>query len=117
MKLKENSLEIKYACESGSKWNSIKVVTETGDIEIERGSEEEFITEHFWGYTRLSETRTSEYEVVHPRWSVYKVKVYTIEVDFGKNYGNEFAFLKSEIPVSVFLAEGSCIEIRSGNII
>ena len=81
------------------------------------GSEEEFITEHYWGYTRISATKTSEYEVQHPRWVVYPVKNYTIDVAFGHLYGKEFDFLKNEKPVSVFLAEGSEIAVKSGSVI
>ena len=33
--------------------------------------EEEFITEHYWGYTKRG-TRTSEYEVEHPRWKMWR---------------------------------------------
>jgi uncharacterized protein YqjF (DUF2071 family) len=32
------------------------------------GSEEEFITEHYWGYARRRGGRTVEYRVEHPRW-------------------------------------------------
>jgi hypothetical protein len=31
------------------------------------GSEEEFITEHYWGYTRQRDGGTIEYRVEHPR--------------------------------------------------
>jgi uncharacterized protein len=35
------------------------------------GSQEEFITEHYWGYTACGE-RTSEYRVEHPRWKIWR---------------------------------------------
>ena len=35
------------------------------------GSEAEFITEHFWGYTRQRGGGTSEYRVDHPSWLVW----------------------------------------------
>lgn len=31
--------------------------------EIDKGSESEFITEHYWGYTKSTDTATIEYEV------------------------------------------------------
>ena len=78
------------------------------------GSEEEFITEHYWGYTKIGLNRTSEYGVEHPRWEAYPVKQYKIEVDFGINYGSDFAFLNHAEPDSVMLAEGSEIRVLKG---
>ena len=78
------------------------------------GSEEEFITEHYWGYAQISPKRTTQYEVVHPRWDVYPTINHTIDVDFEGNYGQPFAFLKTVQPTSVFLAEGSEIAVRKG---
>ena len=46
--------------------------------------------------------------------NVYPVSEYDIQVDFGKIYGNELEFLKTQKPVSVLLAEGSEIEVKSG---
>lgn len=94
--------------------NSLQVVTGNIPRDIAGGSEEEFITEHYWGYTRLNKRKTAEYEVVHPRWQVYDTKHHSIEVNFSKVYGAKFDFLKNEQPVSVFLAEGSTIEVRKG---
>ena len=78
------------------------------------GSEAEFITEHYWGYTRINGGATSEYGVEHPSWQVYPVSDYAINVDFGEVYGQEFAFLNGQQPRSVFLAEGSPIVVRAG---
>lgn len=95
-------------------WNSIQMEAADRPVSIEEGSEEEFITEHFWGYTKVSDAKTSEYEVAHPRWQVYPVKSYNIEVDFGDTYGAPFDFLTNTVPVSVFLAEGSEIVVKKG---
>lgn len=96
------------------KWNSLKVIADKKADMIKEGSEEEFITEHYWGYTKLSDERTSEYGVEHPKWKVYKTKDYSIDVNFGEIYGNDFNFLSNEKPKSVFLAEGSEIKVKAG---
>lgn len=72
---------------------------------------EEFITEHFWGYSAGSGGKTVEYQVAHPRWNIYPVKKYELECDFEHVYGTKFAFLNQQQPVSVFLAEGSPVKI------
>lgn len=95
-------------------WNSFKVVTQNTSALIQPGSEEEFITEHYWGYTKISDTVTSEYGVEHPRWEVYPTKEYSINVNFGDLYGQAFSFLDRETPKSVFLAEGSAIKVKEG---
>jgi hypothetical protein len=77
------------------------------------GCEAEFITEHYWGYTP-SDDGSSEYPVEHPRWEIYPVRDYSVNVDFGKLYGAKFGFLSNEKPVSVMLAEGSEIVVRGG---
>lgn len=81
---------------------------------MREGSEEEFITEHYWGYTRLNKSLTAEYGVEHPRWQMYKVDSYEIDVDFADVYGPDFAFLNHQAPASVMLAEGSDILVRAG---
>ena len=78
-------------------------------------SEEEFITEHYWGYTQLNKVRTSQYQVEHPRWQTYTVKSHQIKVRFGHLYGSEFNILKETSPDSIMLAEGSKITVRGAN--
>jgi uncharacterized protein len=95
-------------------WNEISVVAKNAPHEISDGSQEDFITNHYWGYTRMSEFESSEYEVIHPVWKVYPIERYFCNVDFGTVYGKEFSFLKNTDPASVFLAEGSDISVKKG---
>ncbi len=92
----------------------IRVVAEKNATEIPVACEAEFITEHYWGYTKISNTETSEYEVWHPRWKVYPVKKYECNFDFKKLYGDNFEFLNRLKPFSVMLAEGSEIKVMGG---
>lgn len=109
----DNEHHIQYCWGYGMK-SKIYVVADENLSPIETGSEEEFITEHFWGYTKLSNSKTAQYEVKHPRWQVYPVKSYEINVDFEKVYGHHFNFLNNLKPDSVLLAEGSEIEVMKG---
>jgi uncharacterized protein len=108
----DNSLRVEYAWKKEG-WSSLNVVASNIAVNILDGSEEEFITEHFWGYTKVNGNKTSEYGVEHPRWQVYPVQEYSINVDFGLMYGSAFEFLKRENPKSVFLAEGSEIVVKN----
>jgi uncharacterized protein YqjF (DUF2071 family) len=97
--------------------NTLQVITEKQSYPIAIGSEEEFITEHYWGYTKINPKKTAEYEVEHPRWEVYKVLDYNIHINFEEIYGPEFEYLANEKPASVFLAEGSKIKVKKGTTI
>ena len=108
-----NKLIVEYKWKK-SRWNSLKVVADKNATTILDDSEEEFITEHYWGYTKISNEKTSEYGVEHPKWEVYETKNYSIDVDFKDTYGENFGFLTTENPRSVFLAEGSEIKVKDG---
>ncbi len=109
----ETDLIVEYKWKK-NQWNSLKIVSDNQPYEILPGSEEEFITEHYWGYTKVSEQKTSEYGVEHPRWQVYSTKDFSINVDFHSVYGPDFGHLSKSVPNSVFLAEGSEIKVKSG---
>ena len=108
-----NLLDVEYAWKKNG-WNTFRVSADKIATPIDAGSEAEFITEHYWGYTKLGAEKTAEYGVEHPRWDAYKVNDYQIDVDFAGVYGSEFGFLKNEKPKSVFLAEGSEILVKVG---
>ncbi len=74
------------------------------------GSVAEFITEHYWGYTRAKRS-TLEYQVRHPTWQGCEISQYRLEVDFGRLYGKRFAFLSSQTPDSVLYAAGSEVAV------
>ncbi len=93
------------------KWYSCQVQASSNLKAILPGSEEEFITEHYWGYSKLSESKTLEYRVNHPRWEVYPIQSYAVDVDFRALYGEDFGFLNHQKPDSVLLAEGSQIQV------
>lgn len=106
------TLTIEYSWKKGQ-WNSFKIVASASPVVITPGNDEEFITEHYWGYTKVNEQKTFEYRVEHPTWNLYPVKDFAIDVDFADLYGEAFAFLKNEKPLSVFLAEGSEVVVKS----
>ena len=94
-------------------WDSIEVNASSSGLDILPGSEEEFITEHYWGYTPISDRLSSEYQVEHPKWQTYPIITHEISVRFGELYGAEFGMLKDAAPQSVMLAEGSLISVRA----
>lgn len=109
-----NALFVSYRWGHKKNWQRMTVEALPELQPIELGSEEEFVTEHYWGYTKRKSGPTSEYAVKHPRWMVYPVQNFEIEVDFEALYGPEFAFLTHRRPASVLLAEGSEVSVSDG---
>ena len=106
--------ELIYAWWKRDDAHHIKVETgESAGVPAEN-SHGEFIIEHYWGYTKRGGNRTDEYKVEHPKWELFDVNDYEIKVDFGKLYGNEFAFLSDAKPHSILLAKGSEISVYKG---
>lgn len=114
---KDGELTVQYGWKKNKKWNSLELIAETTATALEAGSQEEFITEHFWGYSTRRKGVTVEYPVEHPRWEIYKVKQYKIDCRFEELYGPAFSFLQTEHPVSVFMAEGSPVAIYAKRIL
>jgi uncharacterized protein YqjF (DUF2071 family) len=103
-----------------NKWQHLSAQASPTPQDIAAGSLEEFITEHYWGYTAhtgLIQRRgaTGEYGVAHPRWQHYPIHTAHVQADFGALYGAKFAPLTERQPDHILLAEGSRIAIRSGS--
>jgi len=78
------------------------------------GSREEFIAEHYWGYTRRRDGTTSEYRVAHPRWTARDATRVELDVDAAGLYGAAFGAALAGPPEFSFLAEGSAVEVYPG---
>jgi uncharacterized protein YqjF (DUF2071 family) len=105
--------EVAYYWKKESQWNHIKLTSALTAEPIPLESFTEFITEHYWGYAKINDYSTNEYEVTHPRWAHYPVSDFAVSVDFGLCYGSDFAMLGDQLPSTVILAEGSAITVGS----
>ena len=108
------TLTAEYGWKLGGRWHTLSAAAYLPPQAIAPGSEEEFLTEHYWGYTRRSDGSTSAYQVEHPRWQTYRLQSYEIAVDFENLYGPKFGFLTGQRVSSVLLAEGSEVTVHSG---
>jgi hypothetical protein len=106
------SKSIRYNWKIDNQWNHIAVNTAKENTQMLPGSMEEFIFEHYFGYTKINHQLSQEYKVNHPRWLVNNVMDYDILCDFKAMYGNDFAFLNDQQPDSVIFAEGSPVTVK-----
>jgi uncharacterized protein YqjF (DUF2071 family) len=103
------------------RWQHLAVQADPIAQPIAPNSMEEFITEHYWGYTQRNGLIsrgagvTGEYGVAHPSWQCYPVRAAQVSADFGALYGKAFANLIDRAPDHVLLAEGSAVAIREGS--
>jgi len=104
--------QIEYQWKVNKIWNSIKVNASAKREKMELGSIEEFIFEHYYGYTKVNENKSLEYKVEHPSWEINKIKDYQINCDFAEFYGVNFEILNNAKPSSVMLAEGSQVSVK-----
>ena len=102
----------KYEWRKNGAWHSITVEASKNELPIAINTEAEFITEHYFGYTKYNENKTIEYEVTHPRWNQLQILNYNVDVDFEAVYGSDFKFLQTSKPSSAYLALGSKITIE-----
>jgi uncharacterized protein YqjF (DUF2071 family) len=107
-------LSVTYGWRHLGRWNGIGAVVSGEPKEALPGSEEEFITEHYWGYSSLRGGGTVEYRVEHPRWRVWPLQRPVLDCDVSGLYGERFAGPLSGEPSSAFLADGSEVAVYSG---
>jgi hypothetical protein len=108
----ETAKNIKYEWLINKAWNYISVNAASEPEQMLPGSIEEFIFEHYYGYTKIDNQLSQEYKVNHPRWQVNTVKDYSIHCDFKSMYGGDFSLLSNHQPASVILAEGSPVSVN-----
>lgn len=103
--------EVNYEWYWKGRWNRMGVGVSGEPSGLVAGSEEEFITEHYWGYTRVGAELTREYRVEHPPWRVWRAKASFLDADIEPLYGSIFAPYLACPATSALLAEGSEVAV------
>jgi uncharacterized protein len=106
--------EFLYEWKLNGNWNKLGAAVSDQLQPITKGSPEEFIFEHYWGYNSLSATKTMEYRVEHISWQTREVKDFVFDADVEKLYGEPFVKYLQDKPYSIFFADGSEIGVRMG---
>lgn len=109
-----NNIEVRYAWRTRSEWNTISLSVAGEPRPVAKGSEEQFIAEHYWGYAAQRDGGSMEYRVDHPSWRVWSSSDAHFTGDAEEVYGPEFAEVLRHQPSSAFLAEGSPVTVFRG---
>ena len=108
---KDGRVFVEYQWRRARRWETLAMTATAKPESAEPGSHEEFITEHYWGYTARRGT-CSEYRVEHPRWQLWKAATTRFDADVATLYGPQFVDVLGAPPVSGFIAEGSPIQVH-----
>lgn len=79
-----------------------------------QNSLEQYITEHYWGYSRQKSGSTIEYHVTHVSWKVRHATDAGFLGNATKLYGAELGGVLSRPPDSAYIADGSFVEVHRG---
>jgi uncharacterized protein YqjF (DUF2071 family) len=80
----------------------------------EPDSHEDYIVEHFWGYSSLPRGRAKEYLVAHRPWKISPAESVEFNCDVAALYGEQFAPYLCEEPTSAFWVDGSPVRVYPG---
>jgi len=105
---------LEYAWKQDGRWHRLAARTQGTPQPSAPGSEEEFITEHYWGYTPQRDGGCAEYRVEHPRWSVWRAERAELDCDVARMYGERFTPYLRGTPSSTFVADGSEVSVYPG---
>jgi uncharacterized protein YqjF (DUF2071 family) len=114
-KMTSKGFEVSYHWKVGQEWNYLHALAEKEASPLTAGSAEEFITEHYWGYTLVNESCAGTYQVAHPRWNIHNVHHFSVHCNAAVLYGAPFVAALSQQPASVFLATGSEVSVMKGS--
>jgi uncharacterized protein YqjF (DUF2071 family) len=111
---REDRGSVQYSWWAGTRWNAISVGFEGSPSYPTADSEEEFITEHYWGYAAQRSGSACEYHVEHPRWRVWRATSAQLDCDVQACYGRHYCAALGQQPSSAFVADGSGVAVFRG---
>lgn len=110
----ERGERVEYAWRTGERWNRVAARPRGEPRALAPGSHEEFVAEHYWGYSAQRDGGSVEYRVDHPPWRVRDVAEPAFDCDVASLYGSDFEPALRAPPASAFLAEGSAVAVQRG---
>jgi len=103
-----------YEWKYKNQWCKLGATVNNERKPIAPDSAEEFIFEHYWGYNKLTGSKTIEYQVEHISWQIGEVTDFVFDAPVAQLYGEPFEHWLNQKPVSIFFADGSDIKVRMG---
>lgn len=103
-----------YEWQLNGDWCKLYAQASRAPKPAEPGSVEEFITEHYWGYSMKRKGDSFQYHVSHAPWRIWTSASAGFEGDASGLYGVEFGNVLQRRPNSAFIADGSPVTVFAG---
>jgi uncharacterized protein YqjF (DUF2071 family) len=110
-----NRKSAEYEWRLGREWCKLRAQSEGDPVKPGEGSLEQFITEHYWGYSAQRGGGCIEYYVAHYPWRVWGATDAAFHGDATALYGAALAGVLRNEPHSAFIAEGSPVLVYRGS--
>jgi uncharacterized protein YqjF (DUF2071 family) len=104
----------RYEFRLGGAWCGLEAQVSGTPAQPAEGSLEQFITEHYWGYSARRGGGCLEYHVSHVPWGVWISKAAGFRGNADALYGPELGAVVRRPPDSAFIADGSPVLVFSG---
>jgi uncharacterized protein len=105
---------VQYEWHHAGAWEGLSANAIGESFAPEADSEEQFITEHYWGYARQRDGTTVEYAVEHAPWQVWRCEAAAFAGQVARLYGEPFVPCLTDPPQSAIVADGSSVIVRKG---
>jgi uncharacterized protein len=102
---------LSYGMRVGSDDVSVSATTTGIARPLKPNSVEEFILEHYWGYTKRRNGTTSEYRVRHAPWLYWSLSSASLQGPIASLYPDAFKGIFEHPPHSAFVAQGSPVSV------
>jgi uncharacterized protein len=102
-----------YAWQRDGAWSKLYAHASVAPKPAQNGSLEQFITEHYWGYS-VKGNDSLEYHVSHVPWKLWSSATAGLEGDVRDLYGPELGKVLQYRPDFAFIAEGSPVVVFAG---
>jgi len=104
----------RYEWKLGGSWCGLEAHLSGSSSPATEGSLEQFITEHYWGYSARRAGGTLEYHVSHLAWRIWSSRQAAFHGNADALYGSALGAVIRRQPDSAFVADGSPVLVFSG---
>jgi uncharacterized protein len=104
----------RYEWQVDGSWCKLSAQAEGVPTHPHEGSLEQFITEHYWGYSAQPTGGCIEYHVSHVPWQVWGATAARFEGDASSLYGRDLGAVLQQRPDCAFVADGSPVVVFKG---
>ena len=105
---------VEYQWRVDGQWCRISAQTAELPKQPPEGSLEQFITEHYWGYSSRRAGESLEYHVSHVPWRVWAAPSAEFDGEASALYGRDLGAVLQRRPDSAFVADGSPVIVFKG---